>query len=424
MPNACHPVEEAPAIIRRRRVFLFGGYEHVPAATQYRRLVRELARAAATWSMRADAGPPSISRDGAVHAWTIQSGGPNWEVATDFRYCAWDDLIAADFARPDWKAVPLGIAALLDIFVTGTAFRYFRRNWRYGLFYAYPLVIVALAAAFAWIAAGIPGEFGAPLPWFARLPLALAAFWLVLRWPGDRLLVRYMLNDWTFAAGVARGWRTDYRDRIRVFAEEIAEGLADEGADEVVIVGHSLGAVLAVESLAGAMALRPGLVAAAPPLSLLTVGSSLLKVGLHPSARDLRAAVRAVLDEHRIAWLDCTALVDILNFYRADPDRALGLHVGRSPVLRTVKMRAMLGEASYARFKRNFLRLHRQFVMGNEQRYHYDFFMACCGPMPMAGRIANITLAVDNFGPDGSYLPAAGAELSGPQPAARGGTEA
>lgn len=412
MSDACRPVEEVPSVVRRRRVFLFGGYEHVPAAIQYRRLVRELARAAATWSMCAEAGPPAISRKGAVHAWTIRSRGPNWEVETDLRYCAWDDLIAADFARPDWKAVPLGIAALLDILVTGTAFRYFRHNWRYGLFYAYPLVIVALAAAFAWLAAGMPGEIGMPLPWFLRLPLALGVFWLVLRWPGDRVLVRYMLNDWTFAAGVAHDWRPDYRERIGAFAEEIADGLADDHVDEVVIVGHSLGAVLAIESLAAAMALRPGLVAAAPPVSLLTAGSSLLKVGLHPSARGLRQAVRAVLADPRIAWLDCTALVDVLNFYRADPDRALGLGVGRSPVLRTVKMRAMLGEASYARFKRNFLRLHRQFVMGNERRYHYDFVMACCGPMPMAGRIANITLAVDNFSADGSYLPAAGAERS------------
>lgn len=412
MPDACPRTAAAPTIVRRRRVYLFGGYEHVPAAIQYRRLVRELGRAAATWSMRAEAGPPTISRGGTVHGWTIRSRGPNWQVETDFRYCAWDDLIATDFARPDWKAVPLGIAALLDVLVTGTAFRYFRHNWRYGLFYAYPLAIVALAVAFAWLAAGIPQEMGVALPWMARLPLALAVFWLVLRWPGDRLLARYMLNDWTFAVGVARGWRRDYRDRIATLADELAAGIGDAQADEVVIVGHSLGAVLAIESLAGALARRPGLVAAAPPLSLMTVGSSLLKVGLHPSARGLRAAVRAVLETPGLAWLDCTSLVDVLNFYRCDPDRALGLGVGRSPVLRTVKMRAMLAEASYARFKRNFLRLHRQFVMGNERRYHYDFFMACCGPMPMAGRIANITLAVDNFAPDGSYLPAAGAERS------------
>ncbi|TCT07272.1 hypothetical protein EDC22_110119 [Tepidamorphus gemmatus] len=412
MPDARPQAAAEPSIVRRRRVLLFGGYEHVPAAMQYRRVVRELGRAAATWSMWAEAGPPRISRGGAVQSWTIRACGPNWRVETDFRYCAWDDLIATDFARPDWKALPLGIAALVDVLLTGTAFRYFRHNWRYGLFYLYPLAIVALAAAFAWLAAGIPQKMGSALPWIARLPLALAVFWLVLRWPGDRLLARYMLNDWTFAIGVARGWRPDYRDRIAVFCEEIADGLADDGVDEVVIIGHSLGAVLAVEALAGLLALRPGLVATAPPLTLMTVGSSLLKVGLHPSARDLRGAVRTVLEEKRIAWLDCTSIVDVLNFYRCDPDRALGLGVGRSPVLRTVKMRAMLGEASYARFKRNFLRLHRQFVMGNERRYHYDFFMVCCGPMPMAGRIANLTLAVDNFGADGSYLPAAGAERS------------
>ena len=31
----------------------------------------------------------------------------------------------------------------------------------------------------------------------------------------------------------------------------------------------------------------------------------------------------------------------------------------------------------------NFFRIHRQFAMGNERRYVYDFFMLCCGPLPL-----------------------------------------
>ena len=43
--------------------------------------------------------------------------------------------------------------------------------------------------------------------------------------------------------------------------------------------------------------------------------------------------------------------------------------------------------------------------MGNGARYHYDFFMACCGPMPQAARIADMTASVDSFAEDGSYRP-------------------
>lgn len=398
---------QAPDIVTRRCVFFFGGYEHVPAAIQYRRLARELGRFATTWSLAAEAGTPTGNAEGGILRWTIDARGPNWRVATDFVYCAWDDLIAADFARPDPMAVPLGIAALLDAILTGTAFRYFRNNWRYGLFFAYPVVLVAVAAVLAWAAASMPAWFGLPVPWYVQAPLAVLAFWGLVRWPGDRLHLRYMLNDWTFAAGVARDLRPDYRRRIETFVRAIEVAAAGREADEILVVGHSLGAVLAIESLAGALRHRPDLIDVAPPVTLMTVGSSLLKVGLHPRAGRLREHTRALLATPGIAWLDCTALVDVLNFYRADPDRALRLGTGRSPVMRTVKLRAMLSAASHARFKRNFLRMHRQFVMGNEQRYHYDFFMSCCGPMPTAERVENITLSVDNFGADGSYLPAA-----------------
>ena len=40
----------------------------------------------------------------------------------------------------------------------------------------------------------------------------------------------------------------------------------------------------------------------------------------------------------------------------------------------------MVEEATYRRFHLNFLRIHRQAMMGNERRYFYDYYMVCCGP--------------------------------------------
>jgi pimeloyl-ACP methyl ester carboxylesterase len=216
-----------------------------------------------------------------------------------------------------------------------------------------------------------------------------------------------MLNDWSFASAIAWGRRRSYTKRIDVFADALARAVGTNGADEVLVVGHSLGAVLAVESLAAAMERSPELAHPKGRVTLMTVGSSLLKVALHPAARRLRRAIGSVLNATDIAWIDYSAIVDPLNFYRTDPGKALGLVAPRSPILRTVKIRTMLGEKAYQRFKRNFLRLHRQFVMGNGQRYHYDFFMSCCGPMAQADRIDNPTLSVESFGENGSYRPIA-----------------
>ncbi|MEJ8571653.1 hypothetical protein [Microbaculum marinum] len=402
---------EVPQIIGRRAVLYFGGYEKADAERQYMRLVRELKRFEGTWNVRSTAGAPQEDIAHGALTWDIDTEASNWRVRTRFHYCAWNDLIAEDFARPDWKAIPAGIAALFDFVLTGTAFRYFAVAWRYGLFFSYAIVLVAAVALAAMLAValadGALSALGAAMPWYAELPLGVAAFWALLRWPGDLFHARYMLNDWNFASAIAWGRRTDYRRRLDMFSRLIGEVARRGDADEVLIVGHSLGAVLAAESLAGAIRDDPGLAAASPPVTVMTVGSSLLKVGLHPGATGLRRSIETVLNTPQVAWIDYTALVDVLNFYHCDPVRVLRLDAPRSPVIRTAKIRAMLSPRSYRRFRYNLLRLHRQFVMGNEVRYHYDFFMSCCGPMPMRRRIENLTLSVDNFAEDGTYLPSA-----------------
>lgn len=399
------PMTDSPATIAKRCVVFFGGYEHVPAERQFTRMARELERFGKTWNVRTQVSDPTILHGGSVQIWPIATEGPNWRVETNLNYCAWNDLIDEDFSRPDWRSIPTGLLALVDFVFTLTAFRYLAAAWRYWLFAIYPFVLSVLFGAIAVLAARAPGWIGLALPWYFAIPFAILVFWLLVRWPGDRLRLRYMLNDWSFASAIARGRRKSYSDRIDDFARFLADEVRRTDADEILIVGHSLGAVLAIEALSAALRRHPDLATSGPSVTLMTVGSSLLKVALHPSAHGVREAVGRVLAATDIAWIDYSALVDPLNFYRCDPGKALNLNAPRSPLIRTVRIRSMLGEASYRLFKGDFLRLHRQFVMGNGQRYHYDFFMACCGPMPQEGRIANMALSVDNFAEDGSYRP-------------------
>ena len=387
----------------KRCVIFFGGYENASATQQYSRLTREIGRFEHTWNINAEAGEPVAESDGDVLAWPITASGPDWRVETRFHYYAWNDLIAEDFARPDWHSIPAGLLSLADFIVTGTALRYLIVAWRYWLFSFYPFALSLLFAGIAMLILQGMASLGVPMPWYLAGPLGVAIFWGLVRWPGERLRLRYMLNDWSFASAIAWGRRPRYTARLDRFADALCRTIRACDADEILIVGHSLGAVLATETLARALERDPELARSGPPVTLMTVGSSLLKIALHPAARGLRRSIERVLKATDVAWIDYTALVDPLNFYRTDPGRVLRLKAPRAPVIRTAKIRAMLGEDAYKRFKGDFLRLHRQFVMGNGARYHYDFFMACCGPMTQAARIADMTASVDNFANDGSF---------------------
>jgi hypothetical protein len=61
-------------------------------------------------------------------------------------------------------------------------------------------------------------------------------------------------------------------------------------------------------------------------------------------------------------------------------------------------------EHTYRRFHLNFLRIHRQAVMGNERRYFYDYYMLCCGPIALRDRVEKPDLAVAAFAVDGALV--------------------
>ena len=119
-------------------------------------------------------------------------------------------------------------------------------------------------------------------------------------------------------------------------------------------------------------------------LGLLTVGSSLLKIALHPAARPLCAPLSKRSSRPIRPWLDVQSLTDILNFYGTKPAELLAGRSGPNQNTAKVRFRNQLEPATYRAIKRDFFRVHRQFVFGVERRSHYAYHAILCGPEPFA----------------------------------------
>jgi hypothetical protein len=216
--------------------------------------------------------------------------------------------------------------------------------------------------------------------------------------------IGYALDDWYFARDFVHRVRPEVDARLDHLARELVKLVGASDADEIVIDGHSLGAPLLLVVLDRAMQLDPQLGRSGRPLHLVSTGSSLLKVALHPAAGWLREAVRRVANAPAIYWVEYQALVDIINVYKVDPVAALGIPPTGKPIVKIIRIRHMVEEHTYRRFHLNFLRIHRQAVMGNERRYFYDYYMLCCGPMALPERVANPDRAVTAFAADGALI--------------------
>ena len=410
-------------MIARRHVYHLAGYDPIDAEAQHRRFTRQLDIFRRTWNV--DASLSTIERPAGEPAarWTVNAQGPDWRVEAAHEVWLWDDIVRDDFR----KSLPVrlwdAVVAYFDFIATGTMFRYVKANQRYAIFFLFPLLALVLFAAAGWLAArlltgwlGLTGLSAVAV----GIVCGLAVFLVLLRWPGRRWRVQQLLDDWIFARDYLFGRRTDAEARLDRFAQALVARVRGGGLDEIVIVGHSLGAMFALDVIVRAFALDPDLGRRGVAICVLTIGATIPKFALHPAARRLRDVSARVVAEPSVAWVEYQSRADTISFYRFDPvalKRIGGDRLDGKPVIRRVQIHDMLSPESFARYRRNVLRLHYQSVMANERRAPYDYYMMVCGPVAFVDWTMAPLGFLDFVGPDGTLSEHAAARSAAAEPA-------
>ena len=396
-------------MVKRRHVYHVAGYDPIDAGALYRRFTRQLDTFRRTWSVEASLSELAQSDDGTRAWWTVTAGAADWQVEAVHEALLWDDIVRGDFRRALPGRLLDAARVYLDYIATGTMFRYVAANPRYATFFLFPVFALALFAAAGWLAArlltgwvGIEGVAAAAV----GLLVGLAVFYALLQWPGRRWRVEQLLDDWICAHDYLHGRRPDIDARLERFAETLIARSRAGAADEIVLVGHSLGAMLVLDLLVRALARDGDLVRRGAAICVLTVGATIPKFALHPRAHEMRRKIACIAGEPAIAWTEYQSRDDTISFYKFDPvalRRVAGDRLDGKPVIRRVQIHDMLLPETFARCRRNVLRLHYRSVMANDRRAPYDYFMMVAGPVSFTAWTTSPAGFLDFIGADGGY---------------------
>ncbi|SFL02133.1 hypothetical protein [Methylorubrum salsuginis] len=403
--------------VARRHVFYVPGYDP-EARSRYRLLfVRELTRYAKVFGQakreigRAEAGP-LLSRGGPeeplVQAWRVAAHRQTMGAETTYEVLLWDDLVARDFARSKFVSSVLLLAGTAHAIAAGKLVSFYKLHWKYGNVILYPFVMLLMLAAVAGAVAitvdaalGEGGALGLSLPALVTVPaglLAGLALLAAMEAALNRIFFWQLLNDWVFNWQHGQGWRADYERRLDAFADHALARLAalareETPPDEILIVGHSSGALTAVEIAARLIARDPLLGNTdGPSLGLVTLGSGLPLVALQPRARRLRAEIASLVTDRQLVWVDYGAPQDWMNFPGFNPaaELDLGLRpdaVVANPIIRSARFREIISPETYKRVRFRPFRMHFQFLMSNDRAGEYDFFDMTLGPRRLLDRV-------------------------------------
>jgi hypothetical protein len=248
-------------MIRRRHVFHIGGYDPIVPETQLARLRRSLSSFRKTWSVSAQA-PGPVDANLVSASWPVQASGPNWTTETRYEMLRWDDLILADHSRNPVSRLAASMMTLIDWIVTGTLFRFIKSSWKYAGFFLFPYLWVTgfalLGIVLGYGVTKLIGLSGAGA-WIAGVLVALAVFALLLRWLGWKKPINHVFDDWIFSRQYVYGQRPLMDARVDAFARTLVARARANDAEEIVIVGHCLGAALVMETVSRALKLDPDL---------------------------------------------------------------------------------------------------------------------------------------------------------------------
>jgi hypothetical protein len=246
-----------------------------------------------------------------------------------------------------------------------------------------------------WAVNGLLGVVGWSLGSWAgliRWPVLLVGLVLVLRWFKARdgqLYAYYLMHDYAYSARLNGANPPELEARMAEFGDAIALALKGE-SDEVLVVGHSSGAHLAVSILADLI--RAGRVPAnGPALGFLSLGQVVPMVSFLPEADRLRADLAYLSTRNELAWVDVTAPGDGCAFALCDPVAVSGVAPAgkRWPLVMSAAFTQTLSPKKWQALRWRFFRLHFQYLCAFDRPKDYDYFQITCGPLTLADRYAD-----------------------------------
>lgn len=374
--------------VQKRRVFYIPGYDPIHPR-RYRELYRKEGAAQAEISGYGLALSPKAA-GGGPYGWHVAGEIEGAEAQADFEVLVWSDIVRGSMEQGIFGTYLQMVRTATTYIGSGALWRLMQLRKGPVIAALYPVLFLLLQLIFALLVAwGVSQLIGIWLPdWVGLFGLAVVPPILIwFKKKDGKFFAYYLMHDYAYSAQSKGEDPPELEARMAEFADRIAATF-DDDVDEVLVVGHSSGAHLAVSILADLI--RDGRVPTkGPALAFLSLGQVVPMVSFLPKAYRLRADLAFLCQRHELTWVDVTAPGDGCAFALCDPVAVSGVapNTGkRWPLVVSAAFTQTLSEARWVELRWRFFRLHFQYLCAFDRPGDYDYFRVTAGPKTLAER--------------------------------------
>jgi hypothetical protein len=378
--------------VRKRTVVLLPGFDPRGASHYHKMLARQFDKFADREQIPVSYSPRKRWK-GSWHRWNISKEN----CSVTFLYGEWDDVVRKYWQRGKLRLFIDSCKMYLTYF---GSMRYIRgcSGTRYSqIGFYYPLVsflflYAALISLAVWLAhhmCGIATLSPAQSIMSYVLAVILGAF--ISHKISPRLNGGWLLRIFCFTRMISCQGVPELKKRFPELARDLAEELKENPPDELLVVGHSVGAVMAIWLLHELFENTDY----SGNISYMSLGQCIqLVTFLETEEGEFNQTLRKVVVNPRLRWIDftmtsdgaCIALQDpLLATFRDPPEyphkdlpKFLSAHFteGYSPT-------------RFKELKRDPFEYHFQYYMTHDKRAQFEFATMVLGEMPLAARFAH-----------------------------------
>jgi hypothetical protein len=369
----------------RRRVFYLPGYDPFHPR-RYRELYRREAAAQAAisgYEMRLT--PKQVK---GPYGWRVTGVIEGRVAEADVEVLVWSDLVRTSMAAGIAGTYVQLLRTAWAYIGSGALFRLMRLRKGPMIAALYPIVFLlaqlGLALGAGWGVFLLGAMVHAVLGAVAGMVMVWGVLRLFRRWD-HKVYAYYLMHDYAYSAQFGGANPPELEVRMGAHMQTIRAAM-DGDFDEVLVVGHSSGAHLAVSILADM--LRAGVPDKRPVLSLLTLGQVVPMVSFLPKAGRLRGDLQYLSVQDALTWVDVTAPGDGCAFALCDPVSVTGVatEAKQWPLVISAAFTQTLSPARWRAMRWRFFKLHFQYLCAFDRPGDYDYFRITGGSQTLADR--------------------------------------
>ena len=388
--------------VRRRHVFYISGFDP-NGPSRYRKLYSEGAREQAAFSdVTIEVGARKKIDQHAVE-WTVNycrpgtpaTGQPLSATETHYVFPRWDDIVRDYWWHENWRQLPDLVNTTWHYLRSGALWKISRQRWNgfVSIFAPFLLLITLMPgllmhawAVWKFASALVSGKAMVESAVALALVTTLALLWAY--WARRHWHNQWILRGYSFVRRMATGRVPALDVRIDHMADMVCRQAAKGEDDEILVVGHSVGTILAVSVLARAFQRDPQLAERGAGIALVTLGHCTPLLSNLPAASAFRDELHALAQRTDFHWVDFSDTLDDYSFAGVDPVLAAGSLSARPdhPQMRPSEFSRLFEPGPFAKPRMGVFGIHQQYLCPSQPGHPYDYWALTAGPLSLAER--------------------------------------